>query len=187
MSQVYEKCPVLENENFMLRMVSIEDAENLLKVYGDETAIPYFNSDNCNGDDFHYTTLARMQDAVKYWIWEYDRKGFVRWSIVDKSSNEAIGTIELFNRDSKDYFNECGLLRLDIRSDYEKHNCIFEILSNLILLAYELFDCNMIATKAEPFATERIRALKDFNFIQTAETLVGHDGTKYDNYWVRRK
>ena len=31
----YEKCPVYENENYMLRMVRKEDKEDLLKVYSD--------------------------------------------------------------------------------------------------------------------------------------------------------
>ena len=35
----YEKCPVYENENYMLRMVRKEDKEDLLKVYSDEKAV----------------------------------------------------------------------------------------------------------------------------------------------------
>ena len=38
-----------------------------------------------------------------------------------KNTNCAMGTIELFNRKAKDYFNNCGLLRLDLRSDYGKN------------------------------------------------------------------
>ncbi|WAG55317.1 hypothetical protein LL033_22370 [Clostridium estertheticum] len=57
-----------------------------------------------------------MKQALNYWKFYYDQKGFVRWAIVDKKDNIASGTIELFHRDSKDYFNNCGLLRLDLRS-----------------------------------------------------------------------
>lgn len=184
MKEVYEKCPVLENDKYFLRLVDIEDAKDLLKVYRDEKAVPYFNSDNCNGDNFFYQTFERMQEAVKYWIWEYERKGFVRWSIIDKHRNEAIGTIELFNRTSKDYFNACGILRMDLRSDCENQNCIFAILSIIISTTYDLFHCNMIATKAAPFATERIHALKHMGFNQSEDKLVGHDGTEYGNYWI---
>ena len=78
----YERCPKYENENYLLRMVSKKDKEDLLKVYSDEKAVPFFNSDNCGGDDFHYTTENRMEQAIEYWLWEYDRQGFVRWTIV---------------------------------------------------------------------------------------------------------
>lgn len=122
----YERCPKYENENYLLRMVSKKDKEDLLKVYSDEKAVPFFNSDNCRGDDFHYTTENRMEQAIEYWLWEYDRQGFVRWTIVSKIDNKAIGTIEVFNRKADDYFNNCGLLRLDLRSDYEQEESILK-------------------------------------------------------------
>ena len=61
-------------------------------------------------------------------MFDHDLKETVLWHI---------GTIELFHRDSKDYFNRCGLLRLDLKSDYD------------------LFDCDMVATKIPTFAGER--------------------------------
>ena len=91
--------------------------------------MPFFNSDNCGGDDFHYTTKNRMVQAIEYWLWEYSRQGFVRWTIVSKTTNEAVGTIELFHREAEDYFTNCGLLRLDLRSDYEIAGEIVKILS----------------------------------------------------------
>lgn len=74
----YETCPVFENENYLLRLITPADAEDLLQVYSDEKAVPYFNSDNCNGDDFHYTTLKRMQEAVQFWEFSYQHGYFVR-------------------------------------------------------------------------------------------------------------
>ena len=93
-----EQCPIYENENYLLRLVEASDGPDLLRVYSDDKAVPYFNSDNCNGDDFHYTTMERMQAAIDFWLWAYGDKGFVRWAIVDKGAGQAVGTIELFNR-----------------------------------------------------------------------------------------
>lgn len=187
MKEVYEECPILENDKYLLRLVQMGDAKALIKVYSDEKAVPYFNSDNCHGDNFFYKTIERMQQTIKCWLMEYGRKGYVRWSIIDKLSNEVVGTIELFNRKSKDYFNACGLLRLDLRSDYENEKCILKILSIIIKDAYELFNCNMIATKAIPLAEERIKALKHIGFRESEEKVVGHDGTEYGDYWVLLK
>ena len=44
---VYQNCPSYENEYYMLRMIKKEDKTDLLKVYSDEKALPFFNSDNC--------------------------------------------------------------------------------------------------------------------------------------------
>ena len=184
MIDVYKNCPIYENESYMLRMVNKEDKVDLLKVYSDEKALSFFNCDNCGGDDFHYTTEKRMEQAIEYWLWEYARQGFVRWTIVSKVKNEAIGTIELFNRESEDYFTNCALLRLDIRSDYERTSEIVKILKLIIEPAYALFHCDKIATKAIASAVERITALKMLGFQHSEEKLIGHDGTEYGSYFV---
>ena len=187
MDNVYLSCPEFENRQFNLRFISINDCDDLLKVYSDKKAVPLFNSDNCGGDDFYYNTRDRMKEAIDYWKFEYDRKGFVRWSIIDKKDNSAIGTIELFHRGAKDYFNNCGLLRLDLRSDYETKANIIDILKLIIDKTYTLFECNMIATKALPIASERTKALKELDFSPTENKLIGHDGTEYSSYYFKRR
>ncbi|MNM65708.1 hypothetical protein D3C81_771660 [compost metagenome] len=184
MLSVYETCPTYENEKYLLKFVENEDCIDLLKVYSDKKAVLLFNSDNCGGDDFYYMTEKRMKDAIDYWHFEYDRQGFVRWSIIDKHKNSAIGTIELFHRTSKDYFTESGLLRLDLRSDYEKVQEIENILSLIIPHTFDLFKCDKVATKAISKASERIMALKNLGFQASDEKLIGHDGTEYDSYFV---
>ncbi len=187
MNDVYSNCPPYENERYLLRIVKKDDMADLLKVYSDKKAVPLFNSDNCGDDNFYYTTESRMEQAIEYWLWEYNRRGFVRWSVISKVTNEAIGTIELFHRDANDYFTNCGLLRLDIRSDYELSAEIVNILKLIIQPAFTLFDCNKIATKAINKATERISALSELGFRYSKEKLLGHDGTQYDSYFVLGK
>ena len=184
MQNVYSNCPHFEDKNYLLRMVEKEDKADLLKVYSDKKAVPLFNCDNCGGEDFYYTTEEEMIKAIDYWLWEYSREGFVRWSVISKATDEAIGTIELFHRNSEDYFTNCGLLRLDLRSDYEKADEIVNILKIIIKPTYKLFDCNKIATKAIAIANERITALNELGFQQSDEKLIGHDGTEYESYFV---
>ena len=182
MNNVYEVCPVMKNEDYLLRLTKKADARDLLKVYSDKKAVPFFNSDNCNGD-FYMEHLANVEEAINYWLWEYERKGFVRWSIVKQKDQEVIGTIELFHRESEDAFGNVGLLRLDLRSDYEREEEIIKILSLLMPQAYELFACHRIATKAINSAVERRKALEKLGFTLSQESLVGHDGTLYKDYW----
>jgi RimJ/RimL family protein N-acetyltransferase len=181
---VYEQIPVMESEKFLLREIEDGDAEDLLKVYSDKDAVLLFNSDNCvNG--FYYTSIEEMKDTIAFWKREYQSRYYVRWAIIDKSANCAIGTIELFNRKAKDYFNNCALLRLDLRSDYEKQAIIEDIFGIIISKTKEMFACEMIATKAIPIAKGRIRALEHTGFRLSKESLIGHDGTKYNSYYVR--
>ena len=67
MMNIYKNCPTLENDKFLLRLVADEDCGDLLKVYSDKNALPFFNSDNCNGDNFYYATKERMTEALGFW------------------------------------------------------------------------------------------------------------------------
>lgn len=187
MTDPYITCPTFESDSYLLRLAGPADTLDLLAVYSDEKAVPLFNSDNCHGDDFHYTTLERMQGAMDFWTEAYREKWFVRWTIIDKKTQKAVGTIELFNRQAEDYFNDCGLLRLDLRSDHEHEEGIHEILSLIVPPAYDLFHCQMIATKVIPSAARRKEAVEKLGFKSTGEALIGHDGTRYFDYYVRTK
>ena len=180
---IYKTCPDVHNERFRLRLVTQEDCEVLLKVYSDVKAVSFFNGDNCNGDDFHYTTLERMQQAMSFWIWSYENGWFVRMSIVDLSTECAVGTIELCYRDSED----TGVLRLDLRSDYETEADIADILSLIVEPSYGWIGCSRLITKARPIAVERIKALTAFGFTRAGAPLIGHDGTEYGDYFERMK
>ena len=57
---LYSSCPTLESSRFLLRFVEEGDCADLLEVYGDKNALPFFNSDNCDGDNFYYDTLERL-------------------------------------------------------------------------------------------------------------------------------
>lgn len=183
---VYAQIPVLENEEFLLRAIDEDtDTEELLRVYSDEKAVPFFNADNCHGDTFYYDTVEKMKKAMAFWKLSYENKYFVRWAVVHKTSGQVIGTIELFNRQAEDYFNNCGLLRLDVRSDYETAERIGGIFDVILPMVQELFHCDKIATKAIAAAKQRTTALKQRGFQLSGEMLIGHDGTAYDAYYVK--
>lgn len=185
---VYEKCPVLENDNFIVRLIEQNDTDDLTSVYGDKYALPFFNSDNCNGSNFYCSKKEDVWNTVKYWLVEYhEYKGFVRFSIVDKNQGKVIGTIEMFRREADDSFNNCGLLRLDLRSDCEKSELIYDILSLITEPFYDCFDCPRIATKAAVYAVERIDALKKMGYEKSDDPLIGHNGIAYYDYWVIQK
>ena len=62
---VYENCPILETDCFLIRRIEEQDAEDLLEVYSDLNALPFFNSDNCHGSNFYITKLLDMKKYNK--------------------------------------------------------------------------------------------------------------------------
>ena len=188
MSDVYKTCPGFENEKYLLRYVRLEDAHDLLEVYSDKNALPFFNSDNCHGDNFYYPTLEKMTDAIRFWLQSYETGWFVRWTITDKAAGKAVGTIEMFHRLSDDDFDHMGVIRLDLKSSYERSDIIEEILKLIIPSAFDLFDCTEIITKVPIYAVERIDAVKKTGFTKSDKLMVGtNDHYAYNGYWTVKK
>ncbi len=188
MMNVYDSCPAFEDERFLLRFVKQEDADDLLKVYSDKNALPFFNSDNCDGDNFYYPDSDRMENAIDFWLRSYESKWFVRWTIFDKTISIAIGTIEMFHRIADDDFNHVGVMRLDVRSDYEISDILQVMFELFIPEAFALFECNEIITKIPVYAVERINAALKFGFIKSEKLLIGtNDHYAYNNYWTVNK
>ena len=124
MLNIYEHCPVYETESFVLRLVTLEDAEALLKCYSDKDMVLKMNSDYCTSD-FFYTTKEEMEQCIKFWLEEYEKQYYVRFAVIPKSENKAVGTVEIFS-------GEAGVLRIDLAKEYETENNIIEIVMLVI-------------------------------------------------------
>ncbi len=55
------RTPIFENEKYILRFSNMDDAKELVNVYGDQNALPFFNSDNCHGEYFYYPDEQSMK------------------------------------------------------------------------------------------------------------------------------
>ncbi len=183
---IYESCHVLESEKFILRLFEEKDCDDLLKVYSDKNALPFFNSDNCDGDNFYYATNERMAQALDFWKMSYEKGWFARLSIIDKTSSTVIGTVELCLRVSEDTYNNKGILRLDVRSDYETEDALYDITALITPHLSELLGCDDVITKVPIYAVERTKAMQRAGFTKSEEYLIGKNGFAYDGYWMKK-
>jgi ribosomal-protein-alanine N-acetyltransferase len=151
----------------------------LLKCYSDEKAVPLFNSDNCT-DNFHYTTLEQLYRSMDLWEYSYNTGSFVRWTIVANGSDEIIGTVEMFGRGPDASLGRYGILRIDLRSDYETGPIIADILEIADTYFFAAFDVNAILTKAVPAAAVRIVTLLDAGYKPYEGNLL-----KHGDYYIR--
>lgn len=171
----YVECPVFETENFILRLVTEDDAADLLTCYSDTSARPIFNSDTCTSN-FFYDTSDEMSDCIKMWLNSYVRKEFVRFSIIDKCFSHAVGSIEMFGMVGK-YKTTRGILRLDIMSKYEEAAYLDELFTLCLNDFFDLFAVNQIVTKAIPQAVKRVNILKKLGFVV-------YDFPEREYYWI---
>lgn len=171
---VYDFCPEYQKNNITLRKVQLSDAEGLLTCYSDTDAVPLFNSDNCDGDDFHYYNIERMEQAIEFWIDHYNRRDFCRWTVL--YCDQIVGTVECFDRGNNPMIGSHGILRIDC----ETRLIIGDILDIADREFYNLFNIKCLLTKAVPMATERRNALSENDYFSV------YDGVlPYEDYFMR--
>lgn len=154
----YDVCPGYESRHFQLRLVSHDDAADLLLCYSDPEAQANFNSDNCTSD-FCFSSIDEMERCIEEWLGAYKMKQYARFSIIDRKSGKAVGTTEIFDGGIHGH----SVLRIDIQSKYENRELIGELLG-MADGFFNDFGCNRIVIKAGPWATERILALTDHGY-----------------------
>jgi RimJ/RimL family protein N-acetyltransferase len=174
----YAACPIYESEHFRLRLVSPEDAADLLSCYSNPEAQAIFNADRCTSD-FRYSSVDEMKRCIDDWLNAYKARAYVRFSIIEKKSDKAVGTVEIFGSDEK---SGHSVLRIDIHPQYENQ----ENLGELLCIAddfFEDFGCWRIVTKAIPEAAERISALKNHGYTEYP----ANREWERENYYIKRR
>jgi ribosomal-protein-alanine N-acetyltransferase len=145
--------------------VKPEHCDDLLKCYSDRESVPFFNSDNCDGDDFYYSSRERMKKAMDFWHCSYKNKYFVRWAVKYDYRDDVVGTVEMFRNDGDEKLDgHYGVLRIDLRSDFEKAGVVGEILQIADSNFAEMFGVDYILTKSFPNSNERIAALENHGY-----------------------
>ena len=157
----YAECPSFATKSFTIRLVREDDSESLFTCYHDTSAVEFMNDDNC---DFGFYTDSQqtMSETIGYWLDFYKKQCFIRFSIVDNATGEAVGTIEGFGA-------QTGVLRVDIARAYEKTPYLSEILAFAEDHFHELFANEYLVTKAVSKADERRQALinHEWEYIDT--------------------
>ena len=166
----YSKCPEYESKNFRLRLVSMDDAEDLLECYKKPTI-------NVCTYDRSLQTLDEMRDFIGFWLEQYKFRSFIRFSIMDKQINKAVGTVEVF---------DSGILPIDVTFDvaskYENEEC----LSELIKISDSFFcdfKCRQIVTTAVPGAICRINVLTQNEYVPYPKS----DEWPWENFYIKKE
>ena len=94
--------------------------------------------------------------------------------------------MELFKRSANGAYDNTAALRLDLLSKYEEQSCLQEILSLILPHIRDFFQCTQVITKCVQEAEKRRAVLLEMGFSPSKESLVGWDGTLYQNYYLRK-
>lgn len=174
-------CPIYETEHFRIKQLEIDDVDDLFFCYSDPEAARYFNGDCC-GDDFYYTDKEKFRECVEYWLNRYELKDFVRWSIQDKERDQLVGTIEVcpslkYAVDGR----RMGILRIDLKSEYERLDVLKELMDILLANIYEDFEVASVIMKIQKDAEERQKLIQEYQFVNAKDEC----NISLEDYYIR--
>ncbi|MFV8960385.1 hypothetical protein ABQ336_23480, partial [Serratia fonticola] len=61
------ECKTYETSNFIIRLISIDDAESLLKCCSDVNYRSHFNSDMCAGN-LNFNAIEEIKNSIIGWL-----------------------------------------------------------------------------------------------------------------------
>ncbi|HML47343.1 MAG TPA: GNAT family N-acetyltransferase [Clostridia bacterium] len=177
----YVQCPTFETEHFIVRLIEEKDADDLLICYGDPEVRRILNTDNCPPVDYRSEMSLLIREWIGKWIGkDYAGGYFIRFSIIDKQTDRAVGTMEVYDGKYGRSDRTTGILRIDIAAIYEKDKYLTELFRAANDIFFDIFHAEKIVYQAFPELSERISALSKSGF-RPAKI----KGRKH--YWVHEK
>jgi len=180
----YEQCPTFETEHFHLRQVQLKDAADLVECYKNPTLAVQGSAHGCLVGPGYYgsQTKREMRKFIRFWRMEYRKKHwYVRWSVIDRQSGVAVGTVEAGAFDIPAVGTGVGMI-IDLAAPYETEADLAELLRLSIDEFYTLFNADVFVIYGMPGADVRLNALADAGFIP-----VDWDDPDAENHYCRRR
>jgi len=176
------KIPVYETEHFLLRQVKMKDAADLVECYGTPTLAVQGSAHGCiiGPGGYGSKTKKEMQAFIRFWQKEYRERKYVRWSVIDRQSSMAVGTIEGGSYDIPSEGTGV-MLMIDLVAPYETEVYVPELLQLIIDNFYALFKADVLVIYGMPGADVRLNALAAAGF-----TPVDWDDPDAENHYCRR-
>ncbi|NUU64146.1 GNAT family N-acetyltransferase [Paenibacillus agri] len=145
---------VLETERLHLRKMDVSDSSSLFKIWSDPEVTKFMNV-SCFTDEHQAIEMINLLDDLSQ-----DLKA-IRFSIINKESNEIIGSC---GYNSLDFENEKAEIGYDIAKSFWGKGYASEALSSLLDYAFSSLKLNRIEAKVDPQNVNSIKLLQKLNF-----------------------
>lgn len=155
----FTQLPSLKTERFILRKLKESDEEALFRLRSDRKVNEFIDRDDYKNIDDAKVFIKKIIDGI------YGELP-IFWAIVQKESDELVGTICLWNIDESTSKGEVGF---ELMSEHQRKGIMTEILPVVVKFGFD----EMKLKKIEGFAKEgnvrSIKLMKKYNFKRDIE------------------
>lgn len=119
--------PTFETERLILRPLRTSDYKDLYEIFKDREHLKYFGIPSVQ-------TLSDAKQLTKDWVQRLEPFGFLRWTLVLKTNEKAIGTIGLHSFNS--HYKK-GAVGYELNAAYQHQGYIQEALQMVMRYFFE--------------------------------------------------
>lgn len=98
---VFDKFPVLETKDLLLREMLLSDSEEVFEVFSSAEAMKYFGK-------HPFKEMSEAVERINQIRGDFQNKVGIRWGICFKSSDKLIGSVGIWRIDRKHFRGEIG-------------------------------------------------------------------------------
>ena len=151
-----DELPIITTERLRLRQPRMEDAEDMLGIFGDPKAMRYWSHEPWADLDAARTYIAAIDTGFK------DRKLF-QWAITQPDEDRVIGTVTLVNWDRKNCHIELGYM---LKPALWGNGYASEAVRGAMAFAFENLDVHRLEAEVDPRNEPSARLLERLGFKQ---------------------
>ncbi|AEI88850.1 MAG: Protein N-acetyltransferase, RimJ/RimL family [Candidatus Midichloria mitochondrii] len=137
-SSFFSKFPVINLENFILRDLSLSDNQRYFEVLSDPNVAQFLSDEDVPESPY------KALEEIKFWGSLFYKKQSIFWAIVEKETNNLIGTVG-FN--SWNFSSQRAEMSYDLASTHWRRNIMSEVLFHVLTFAFTKMCINRIEAK----------------------------------------
>ncbi|MBT2757649.1 GNAT family N-acetyltransferase [Mesobacillus foraminis] len=151
-----EPFPRLETKRLVLREVTTEDSNSLLKYLSDEEVMKYYGLDP-------FQSINDALDEISWYQSIQKNKTGIRWGITLKDQGAVIGSCGFHNSVSQHFRTEIGF---ELSKEHWGKGIAFEAVQAIISYGFEQLDLQRIEALIEPPNSSSQRLVEKLGFIR---------------------
>lgn len=135
-----DKFPSIETDRLVLRQITKDDAEDILKYLSDETVMKYYGLKPFKSIDEALEEIAWYQST-------FDENSGIRWGITLKGHGKVIGSFGFLNKVPRHFRSDIGF---ELSQDFWGQGIANEALEAVIKYGFEQLNLQRIQALIEP-------------------------------------
>lgn len=151
---VFEKFPILKSERLLYRELHLNDASDLYFIESNDDVVKYM-------DKYKMESIEASKKYIKSCTENYKKREAIEWTIIEKNTNQYIGTIGFWKIIPEHCRGEIGY---SLNPKYWKRGYMSESLKIIVHFGFSELNLHSVEANVNPKNANSIKLLERFGF-----------------------